>query len=115
MASTVAPRLDQLGGGIARGEVGAKTASYESYFSEDATKNGEELTKKRLSNYTDVVNSCACLLRSSGCVRDGGVCTSLVGCLGRLCARACACAKESCAGKRGRALWRLGWRRAWPP
>jgi hypothetical protein len=73
MASTVAPRLDQLGGGIARGEVGAKTASYESYFSEDATKNGEELTKKRLSNYTDVVNSCACLLRSRGCVRDGGV------------------------------------------
>jgi hypothetical protein len=56
----VAPELDQLGGGIERAQVGAKTAAYVEYFG-DATEGATtELTKKRLDNYTDVVNSCAC-------------------------------------------------------
>ena len=56
----LAPKLDQLGGGIDRKQVGAKTAAYVEYFGDAADDDANaQLTKKRLDNYTDVVNSCA--------------------------------------------------------
>ena len=60
LAEALAPKLDQMGGGINRKQVGAKTASYVEYFG-DAAADGAtaQLTKKRVENYTDVVNSCA--------------------------------------------------------
>ena len=56
----LAPKLDQLGGGIDRKQVGAKTAAYVEYFGDAADDDANaQLTKKRVENYTDVVNSCA--------------------------------------------------------
>jgi hypothetical protein len=59
MSGFVAPRLSELGGGIQKDDVGRQTGRYVDYFAEDASKDGSTLTQKRLSNYTDVVNSCA--------------------------------------------------------
>ena len=56
MADLVAPKLTQLGGGIAKPDVGTSTERYTQYF--DESKQGEEdLRKKRLDNYADVVNT----------------------------------------------------------
>ena len=60
LAEALAPKLSQLGGGIDRKQVGAKTASYVEYFGDAADDAANaQLTKKRVENYTDVVNSCA--------------------------------------------------------
>ena len=60
LAEALAPKLSQLGGGIDRKQVGAKTASYVEYFGDAADDDANaQLTKKRVENYTDVVNSCA--------------------------------------------------------
>ena len=60
MSGLAAPRIDQLGGGIARHELQAKTENYISSFAEDAEKQGEELMSKRKAAYAEVVNTCAC-------------------------------------------------------
>ena len=56
MADLVAPKLDQLGGGIAQAEVGSSTERYTDYFDESKSST-EALRKKRLDNYADVVNT----------------------------------------------------------
>lgn len=57
----LAPRRTQLGGGIEKDKVAAKTHSYTAYFTDDATSSdAKSKTEKRLANYTDVVNSCTC-------------------------------------------------------
>jgi hypothetical protein len=70
MPPAVAPKLSQLGGGIDRKQVGAKTAAYVEYFGDAADDDANaQLTKKRLDNYTDVVNSCAHLAQRAGAHR----------------------------------------------
>ena len=75
LAEALAPKLTELGGGIDRKHVGAKTASYVEYFGDAADDAANaQLTKKRVENYTDVVNSCA---RPAGC--GGGACARRAG------------------------------------
>ena len=67
MSNVITPDVAQFGGGIQKDQVGARTAKYVDYFAEDASKDGTQLTAKRLANYQDVVNSCAwpCNARSA--------------------------------------------------
>ena len=67
MSNVITPDVAQFGGGIEKDQVGARTAKYVDYFAEDASKDGTQLTAKRLANYQDVVNSCAwpCSTRSA--------------------------------------------------
>ena len=59
--ASVAPNVTQLGGGIEKDKVAAKTSAYTAYFTDDATSSdAASKTEKRLANYTDVVNSCTC-------------------------------------------------------
>ena len=68
--TALAPKLSELGGGIAREQVGERTERYEQYFSEDASAQGAtELTQKRLRDYQTVVNSCACARRGTRALR----------------------------------------------
>jgi hypothetical protein len=53
-----APRVSQLGGGIARGQTGASTRSYEEYFEGDNAAGLDAGTRRR--DYETVVNSCEC-------------------------------------------------------
>lgn len=58
----VAPATSQLGGGIKKEIIGESTERYEQYFDENAEK-PDELKKKRLLNYADVVvraHTCRC-------------------------------------------------------
>jgi hypothetical protein len=66
MSNVITPDVTHFGGGIQKDQVGARTAKYVDYFAEDASKDGTQLTAKRLANYQDVVNSCA--LSSHTCV-----------------------------------------------
>ena len=59
MSNVITPDVAHFGGGIQKDQVGARTAKYVDYFAEDASKDGSQLTAKRLANYQDVVNSCA--------------------------------------------------------
>ena len=52
-----APRVSQLGGGIAKDDIGASTRTYVSYF-EGKNAAGEDAGARK-RNYTDVVNKCA--------------------------------------------------------
>lgn len=57
-SSMAAPRISQLGGGIAREDIGNSTQRYEEYFdgaNGAGTGNG---ASQRTSNYADVVNKC---------------------------------------------------------
>ena len=52
-----APRVSQLGGGIAKDDIGASTRTYVSYFEGKNAAGQDAGARKR--NYTDVVNKCA--------------------------------------------------------
>ncbi len=52
-----APKVSQLGGGIAREQIGASTKTYTDYFEGDNAAGKSAGARKK--NYTDVVNKCA--------------------------------------------------------
>ena len=52
-----APKVSQLGGGIAKDDIGASTRTYVSYFEGKNAAGTDAGTRKR--NYADVVNKCA--------------------------------------------------------
>lgn len=51
----IAPEVSEFGGGIDKAVIGETTDRYEQYFEEKSTEQPEELKKKRLINYKDVV------------------------------------------------------------
>ena len=51
-----APKVSQLGGGISKGDIGASTRTYVSYFEGKNAAGQDAGARKR--NYTDVVNKC---------------------------------------------------------
>lgn len=54
-----APKVSQLGGGIAKDDIGASTRTYVSYFEGKNAAGKDAGARKR--NYTDVVNKCVAL------------------------------------------------------
>jgi hypothetical protein len=71
-----APRISQLGGGIAREDIGNSTQRYEEYFdgaNGAGTGNG---ASQRTSNYADVVNKCVGFERARGASR--GLCKLVI-------------------------------------
>jgi hypothetical protein len=55
-AGMAAPKVSQLGGGISKGDIGASTRTYVSYFEGKNAAGKDAGARKR--NYTDVVNKC---------------------------------------------------------
>lgn len=55
VANIIAPSTSELGGGIAKAAIGETTDRYEKYFDGDESQPTEDLQKKRLLNYADVV------------------------------------------------------------
>ncbi len=57
-----APRVSQMGGGIAREDIGASTRTYVDYFEGDNAAGKDAGTRK--ANYSDVVNKCVSAQRA---------------------------------------------------